>query len=694
MRASLDIRRLPFLLRALAALFLTVVAGCSGISDKGSGRDLDDIESSGVLRVVVRPRSVSLASRGITQVLIDRKLARALAEAMDLRLKLVVMDDKEAMLESLRSGGADVIAAGLRGRLGKGLAFSIPYRYTDEILVVKKTDSKGPRAPLAESLLKGSTVCLSPDSKGTGAVKYLRGLGVSKFVESRPDEGAVDVLERLEGGECLGAVLDSVSWDEVSDDFESLAVDRVIEKSLPVALVMRAGAVQLRRRVNEFLFSKSLSTETGTKYTLDLDGIKKKKVLRMLTRNNSLTYFIYRGMPVGFEYEMMKRFADTEGLRLEVILPPGHSELLPWLKEGRADVVAAAMTMTDERKKECAFTIPYNYVDEVVVVREGDKRINSPKDLTGKTVHVRKSSAFYESLMKLKKEGLDFEIYLLPEDMETEDILDGVAEHRWDITVADSNLLRIERENGRKLRAAFTLGKRGLGWAVRKSDVKLLTALNAFIKKEYRGLFYNTLKEKYFKNPKMPEDTKDGFRYYKSGRISPYDDLVKKYAGMYGLDWRLVVAQMFQESGFNPRKRSWAGAKGLMQVMPRTARELGIKDLYDPESSIKAGTYYMKKLLERFSPAIKLQDRISFALAAYHVGYNHVADARKLARRQGLNPDVWFGNVEKAMLLLQKRAYYRKTRYGYCNGRRTVNYVRSILERYNAYLRPAVQKAA
>jgi len=694
MRISLEIRRLPVGLGALAALLLTVVAGCSGVSDSGSGRDLGDIESSGVLRVIVRPRTVSFASRGITQVLIDRKLARALARELDLKLKLVVMDDNAAMLEKLRSGGADVIAAGLRGDLGEGLAFSIPYRYTDEILVVKKSLTKGPDAPGPRPSLRGHVICISAGSVGTGAVKYLRGLGVGKFIESTPGAGPEEALERVESGECLGAVVDSVSWDEVSDEFESLAMDRVLEKSLPVALVMRAGAVQLRRRVNEFLFSKSLSTETGKKYSLDLDGIRKKKVLRMLTRNNSLTYYIYRGTPVGFEYEMMKKFADSEGLRLEVILPPGHSELLPWLKDGRADVIAAAMTMTDERKKQCAFTIPYNYVDEVVVVRSDEKGINSPKDLVGKTVHVRKSSAFYESLMKLRKKGFDFEIYLLPEDMETEDILDGVADHRWDITVADSNLLRMELENGKKLRAAFTLGKRGLGWAVRKSDVKLLAELNAFIKKEYRGLFYNTLKDKYFKNPVSPKAEKDGFRYYRSGRISPYDDLVKKYAGMYGLDWRLVVAQMFQESGFNPRKRSWAGEKGLMQVMPRTARELGLRNLYDPESSIKAGTYYMKKLLGRFSPSIKLQDRISFALAAYHVGYNHVADARKLARRQGLNPDVWFDNVEKAMLLLQKRAYYRKTRYGYCNGRRTVNYVRAILERYNAYLRTEVPEAA
>ncbi len=694
MRVKINPLRENSILKAFAAALVLVITGCSGFGDSGSGRDLDDIESSGVLRVIVRPKAISFSSPGITQVLIDRKLANALADELGLKLKLVVMDDNKAMVDKLRSGKADIIAAGLRGELSSGLVRSVAYRYTDEILVVKKTLAKGLDSPGPRPSLKGHVICLSPGSIGTGAVKYLKGLGVRKFIDSAPGAGPEEALEKVRGAECLGAVIDSVSWDEVSDDYASLVIDRVLEKSLPVALVMRAGAVQLRRRVNEFLISKSLSTGTDQKYALDFDGIKNKKVLRMLTRNNSLTYYIYRGTPVGFEYEMMKKFADSRGLRLEVILPPNHSELIPWLKDGRADVVAAAMTMTDARKKQCAFTRPYNYIDELVVVRGSDRSIKSPKDLRGKTVHIRKSSAFYESLMKLRKKGIDFEIVLLPEDMETEDILEGVAEKRWDITVADSNLLRMERENGKDLKAAFTLGKRGLGWAVRKDDTKLLKELNAFIKKEYKGFFYNMLKEKYFKNPMASETDRDGFRYYKSGRISPYDDLAKKYAGIYGLDWRLIVAQMFQESGFNPRKRSWAGARGLMQVMPRTARELGLKDLYDPESSIKAGAYYMKKLLARFSPSISLNDRISLTLAAYHVGYNHVADARTLARKLGLNPDIWFNNVEKAMLLLQKRHYYRKTRYGYCNGRRTVNYVRAILDRYNAYLRPEVPEAA
>ncbi len=676
------------------AVLVLVITGCSTDTKEKGARDLEVIESSGLLKVIVRPRAISFATPGITQVLIDRKLALALSRELDLKLKLVVMDDNAEMMKKLRNGKADIIAAGIIATPEKGLAFSIPYRYTDELLIVKKEGVPAEGAKASRPSLEHRSICLSTGSLKTGAVKRLKNMGVKRFIKPARGTGADEALGLVESGECFGAVVDSVSWDELSDNYPTLTQARVLEKSLPIALLMRPGAVQLRRRINEFLISRSLTSDSALKYSLDLDGIKEKKVIRMITRNNALTYYIYRGTPVGFEYEIMKKFADEEGLRLEVVLPPGHSELIPWLNDGRADVVAAAMTMTDERKKEAAFTVPYNYVREIVVVRGKDKSIKSPADLRGKTVHVRKSSSFYESLMALKKKGLDFEIVQLPEDMETEDILDGLADGRWDISVSDSNLLEMERDKGKDLKAAFTLKKQGIGWAVRKGDVKLLAALNTFIKKKYRGFFYNTIKDKYFKNPAPSGAWSKGFRYDKSGQISPYDDLAKKYAGRYGLDWRLVVSQIFQESGFNPRKKSWAGAKGLMQVMPRTARELGLKDLYDPESSIKAGTYYLKRLLERFGPSIKLKDRIRFTLASYHVGYNHVADARLLAQRQGLNPDVWFGNVEKAMLLLQKRRYYRKTRYGYCNGRRTVNYVREILNRYNAYLRSDVDEAA
>src|SRR5262249_34211046 len=154
----------------------------------------------------------------------------------------------------------------------------------------------------------------------------------------------------------------------------------------------------------------------------------------------------------------------------------------------------------------------------------------------------------------------------------------------------------------------------------------------------------------------------------KGGQISPFDGLVKKHSRVNELDWRLITAQMYQESGFNPRVTSWVGAKGLMQVMPRTAQELKVAgNLEDPDTGILAGARLMSRYANLFnSPDISAKNRIRFALASYNCGPGHVYDARDLAREMGLDPNRWFGNVEQAMLLLSKKEIARKVRYGYC----------------------------
>jgi len=168
--------------------------------------------------------------------------------------------------------------------------------------------------------------------------------------------------------------------------------------------------------------------------------------------------------------------------------------------------------------------------------------------------------------------------------------------------------------------------------------------------------------------------------------LSPYDDIVKQKSSKYGFDWRLIISQMYQESRFNPKAKSHAGALGLMQVLPRTAKELGINDLTHPVQSIDAGVQYMNWTRDRFSEDMPTQERLFFALAAYNAGYGHVKDAQRLAKQLKLNPNKWFANVEKAMLLLQQPSYYKKARFGYCRGSEPVNYVREIHQRYLGYI--------
>ena len=193
------------------------------------------------------------------------------------------------------------------------------------------------------------------------------------------------------------------------------------------------------------------------------------------------------------------------------------------------------------------------------------------------------------------------------------------------------------------------------------------------------------VKAKYFSSEKRIQRYRQD-RITASSGLSPYDQLVKETANKYQFDWRLITAQMFQESRFDPKSRSAAGARGLMQVLPRTAKELGYSNLEKPKQAIAAGIEYLNWTRERFSDDLPMHERMYFALAAYNAGFGHVKDAQKLATKMGLRADKWFGHVEKAMLLLQQPKYYNKTRFGYCRGSEPVNYVREIQQRYLSYV--------
>ncbi|HKJ77034.1 MAG TPA: transglycosylase SLT domain-containing protein, partial [Gammaproteobacteria bacterium] len=401
------------------------------------------------------------------------------------------------------------------------------------------------------------------------------------------------------------------------------------------------------------------------------------------------TYFLWRGELLGFEYELVKRFAEQQGLRVAVVVPPNRKALLEWVREGRADLAAASLTITDDRKGNgIAFSRAYHKVSELLVTRKDDADLQSLADLNGRTVVVRRSSAYWDTLERLREENdLDFELKAAPEDLETEQIIARVAKGEYDLTAADSHIVDIELTWRDDIRSAFALGDpRPHGWAVRSANSKLLQAVNAYLKKEYRGLFYNVTYKKYFENPKrirLQAETRADRGA--DGALSPYDELARKYAQRYGLDWRLVVSQMYQESRFDPTAKSWAGALGLMQVLPRTAKELGLTDLRDPETGLHAGIRYLDWLRKRFEPELNVADRTWFALAAYNAGVGHVRDARRLARKKGWDPDRWFDNVEKAMLLLSQKKYARQAAHGYVRGREPVNYVRQIRERFQAY---------
>jgi len=459
----------------------------------------------------------------------------------------------------------------------------------------------------------------------------------------------------------------------------------VAEGFRPVALAVRPDDPELRRLANEFLISRALIGDDDQKFTDDLDGIRQRGELRVLAERGPASYFVHGGEERGFEYELMKRFADRAGLDLKFVVPPARSDLVPWLLQGKGDVIASGFAVTPTRAGEVAFTRPYVNAQQVIVVREGD-RVRDLDDLRGRTVHVRASSAHYETLRELRQFDDDFEIELVPEAFGLEEILAFVEDGTWDVTVCDSHVLEMERAAGRRLRAAFPVKAVRHAWAVRPQNRALRASLDEFVRDEYRSADYNVIRRRYFESPRAIASVRDDYRADVSGRISPWDDLIRSHSEQVGLDWRLVAAQMYQESRFNDRSVSPAGAAGLMQLMPGTASDLGVEERHDPDDSIRAGTQYLSWLMERFDPDLPLETRIRFALASYNAGFGHVDDARRLAARLGWSPDCWYGGVEKALLLLRYPEYYRDSRYGYCRGEETARYVAEIDRRYRAYV--------
>lgn len=413
--------------------------------------------------------------------------------------------------------------------------------------------------------------------------------------------------------------------------------------------------------------------------------------IRVLTRNNDTSFFIYRGHRMGFDYELGKRLAQRLGLRVDMIVTQGWADMVPALLRGEGDVIAAEVSVTAERRKQVLFARPWGRTREVVVWRAGSPPIREAGDLSGKEVHVRRASTYFETLTALNQ-GLraagrqEVIVKTVPEDEETDSVLQAVSAGEIAYTVADELLAGIHTGCWENLVVGPALGAgRELAWAVRPGDVALRKAVDGLFRELRRKPDFNVLKNKYFEAGRsFRQERADAFYASETGTLSRWDALLRKHAEEHGFDWRLVAAQIYQESRFDPARRSWAGAQGLFQIMPATARDLGIRDPRDPEQSIRGGLEYMQRLFDHYRDVPDPVERYRFALAAYNTGLGHVDDARLLARRENKDATRW-RQVAPHLLLLSDRRIASRTRFGYCRGSEPVDYVRHIDERYAGY---------
>jgi len=427
----------------------------------------------------------------------------------------------------------------------------------------------------------------------------------------------------------------------------------------------------------------------GKPWKGDFDGMVKRRIIRVLAVQNPVLYAVDKGREAGITYETVRAFENAINLKLGnktvkvyvILLPVPRNELLSRLEKGEGDIAAAALTITPERKKRVAFSEPFaTGVTEVLVTGPGSKALNGLDDLSGQRVYVRRSSSYAEHVrtlnLRFAKEGkAPVEIVPAPEVLEDGDILEMVNAGLVPATVVNSYLadLYVQVFPGLVKQASVQSQPQEIAWAFRKQSPKLAAAINEFVKQNDKGSRNgNLLITKYLKNTQWVKNARSDEDRRKFQTMVA---LFQKYSKKYDVDYLLMAAQGYQESGLDQSKRSHVGAIGVMQVMPKTARDkvVNIPDIEKLESNIHAGIKYNRWMIDHYyqSPAISRLDKELFAFASYNAGPAKVASLRRQAASSGLNANKWFNNVE---LIAAKRI-----------GRETVTYVSNIYKYYLAY---------
>ncbi|MDQ3557523.1 MAG: transporter substrate-binding domain-containing protein [Gemmatimonadota bacterium] len=451
----------------------------------------------------------------------------------------------------------------------------------------------------------------------------------------------------------------------------------------------------------------------------DLEQIQVRDTLVVLTTYNSTSYFLYRGEALGFEYELLRAFARDRELVLRTVVVRERERLLDMLNRGDGDVVAARLIPTSEMREQVAFTRSLYRTQPVLVQRgapladadvpeavdtllrrgssapaaEGAtlraRLVSNPAQLAGRDVHVAERSPYAAHLVELS-DTITGDIQVVEVDRVSAEALHRlVAKGDIEFAVSQENLARLSQSYFSNLAIQPAVGDaHRIAWAVRRNAPALRAALDEWIGAQEEAGRLQELYDRYFVDRRgYRERAESEFLTSETGRLSDYDDLLRENAATLGWDWRLLASQAYQESRFDPEARSWAGAVGLLQLMPATARQNGVIDPRDPAQNVRGAVRFLSWLEEFWGSRIPdPEERRRFVLASYNTGTGHVEDAQRLATKHGGNPQVW-EDVAAWLLQKSKREVYTDpvVKYGFSRGLEPVTYVAVVLERWEHY---------
>jgi peptidoglycan lytic transglycosylase F len=410
----------------------------------------------------------------------------------------------------------------------------------------------------------------------------------------------------------------------------------------------------------------------------DLEAIKARGELIVITRNNSICYYQGPQGPTGFEYDLAKAFADHLGVALRPLVIEDEADMITALRNGQADLIAAGIPFGRRSTRLLALGPGYLDVKQEVVGRRGGPNINDIKELSDSPIWITGNSARIEALNALKVKHADLSWQTLS-DYSSEELLQMVWNRSLPLTIVDSNTFAMNRRYYPELVVHFDIGHpKKLAWAMHPQNRQLQKEVaHWFAQPETQDLI-QSLKDYYFSH--LEEfDYVDLARYRRriQNRLPKYQAHFQEAAEQYGLDWQLVAAQAYQESHWNPRAKSFTGVRGIMMLTRETAKTLGLKNRLEAKDAIFAGAQYLAKLHQMIGDDVSEPDRTLMALAAYNLGFGHLQDARTLADRLGKPSNTWSG-VRSVLPLLQKKKYYSNLPNGYARGSEAVQYVDHI----------------